>query len=272
MKHIKNVIQTQTSLIGFLRKKRERQEPPLVNMERHFDVPEEFTSKIEKAISSLNVHIERLNNKYKEMIARSRQYFDRCVEAIQSKDDEKAKIYASEMAEIKKLAGIILHSQLVLLQVKIRLESIIELGEALTLIKPLSAMLQNSMAEIADVAPEASENLRNLMVMVDEFVSSSGVYEEPDIMKPDSISEEVSFVLEEARRVAAERIRQSFPEAPQLTDVEKTIYNYVIEREEEELELDLLASELNLDAQTVSEALKSLHRKGLIHLEIAEAS
>ncbi|MEM2095654.1 MAG: hypothetical protein QXX19_00780 [Candidatus Caldarchaeum sp.] len=258
-------------MIGFLKRRndwpeQQAEEPPLM------EIHEEMPARIEKSISSLNGHIERLNNKYREMLARSREYFEKCVDAIQSKDDEKAKIYASEIAEIKKLAGIVLHSQLVLLQVKIRLESILELGEALSLIRPLSAMLQNTLAEIADVSPEASEHLRNLMVLIEDFMTSSGVYVEPVSDSNTNVSQEVSFILDEARRIAAEKVRQSFPEAPRLTDLEKTVYSYVVGREDEELDLHVLAAELKIDPQTASEVLKNLHDKGLIQLEVAEAS
>jgi len=257
-------------LIGFLRKKTGWEIPQQQN--ENFEVVEEFSVKIEKSISTLNGHIERLNNKYREMLMKSKQYFERCVEAIQSKDDEKAKIYASEIAEIRKLAGIVLHSQLVLLQVKIRLESILELGEALSLIRPLSAMLQSIVAEISDVAPDASEHLRNLMVMIDDFMSNAGVYVEPEMQKHDVVTDEASFILDQAKKIAAEKVRQAFPEAPKLSDVEKAVYSYLLEHDVEELDLQLCASDLKLDSETVSEALKNLHQKGLIQLEVAEAS
>ncbi|MDW7977214.1 MAG: hypothetical protein RMH74_00245, partial [Candidatus Caldarchaeum sp.] len=189
-----------------------------------------------------------------------------------SKDDEKAKIYASEIAEIKKLAGIVLHSQLVLLQVKIRLESILELGEALALVRPLADMLQNSLAEIADVSPEASDHLRNLMLLIEDFMTSSGVYVEPSSAVSSIVSDEVSFILNEARNIAAEKVRESFPEAPKLTELEKAVYNYVVGREDEELDLHALAADLKINPEEASEALKNLHEKGLIQLELAEAS
>lgn len=236
------------------------------------EMTEELRGRVEKAVTTLNAHIERLNNKYREMLARSREYFERTVEALQSKDDEKAKIYASEIAEIRKLAGIVLHSQLVLLQVKIRLESILELGEALTLIRPLAAMLQNVVSEIRVVAPEASENLRNLMGLIDDFISSAGVYVEPVAEGVSEASDEASFVLEEARRIAAEKVRQSFPEAPKLSEVEKTVYRFVMENNLEELDLETCSARLNISVDAVSEALKSLHEKGLIQLETAEAT
>jgi division protein CdvB (Snf7/Vps24/ESCRT-III family) len=42
----------------------------------------------------------------KKWLKEAGQYFERCVEALQAKDEERAKIYASEIAEIRKLAGI----------------------------------------------------------------------------------------------------------------------------------------------------------------------
>ncbi len=233
---------------------------------------EELRPRVEKAISTLSGHIERLGNKYKEMVERSKQYFERCVEALQAKDEERAKIYASEIAEIRKLAGIVLHSQLVLLQVKIRLESILELGEAMTLIQPLNSLLQNVMSEIAYIAPEAAEHLHNLMSMVNEFVTEANVYVEPGAPTVSEASDEARFILEEARRIVAEKVRQNFPEAPKLTDVEKAVLEYVVSQDADELDLDECASRLNLSPEEVSNALKTLHEKGLIQLEVAEAS
>jgi len=233
---------------------------------------EELRLRVEKAISTLSGHIERLGNKYRDMAERSRQYFEKCVEALQAKDDERAKIYASEIAEIRKLAGIVLHSQLVLLQVRIRLESILELGEALTLIRPLNSLLQNVMSEITYIAPEASEHLHNLMVMVNDFVAEANVYVEPDTTTVSEASDEALFILEEARKVAAEKVRETFPEAPKLTDVEKIVFDYVASQGGEELELNECAEKLKLSPEEVSTALKNLHMKGLIQLELAEAS
>lgn len=257
-------------MLGFLKRRNEWVQQEEIPEAQPFELSEEFRMKVEKAVTMLNAHIERLNNKYREMHARSKQYFERTVESLLSKDDEKAKIYAAEIAEIRKLAGIVLHSQLVLLQVKIRLESILELGEALALVRPLAAMLENVVDEIRDVAPEASENLRNLIGLIDDFMSSAGVYVEPASEKVSETTEEASFVLEEARRIAAEKIRQSFPEAPKLSEVEKAIYRFVMENDLEELDLETCAAKLNLDMDTISGALKSLHDKGLIQLETAE--
>ncbi|GBC68899.1 hypothetical protein HRbin01_00587 [archaeon HR01] len=222
--------------------------------------------RIEKAISSLAGHIERLSNKYREMVDRSKLYFDRCVEALIAKDDERAKIYASEIAEIRKLANIIVHSQLLLLQVKIRLESILELGEAISLIRPLTQLLQNVMVEIDDVAPEASEHLKALMVMIEGFVSSTGY--SPTSEPATQVSDEALFIMEEAKRIAAENVKASFPEAPQLTDHERAVYSYLSKTSSDELDLEECSTALNIDVDKVTEALKSLHQKGLIELEM----
>jgi len=258
-------------LIGFLRRKNDWEVQNTVDEFSPQEAYEEFRSRIEKSISSLSGHIERLNNKYREMLARSRLYFERCVEAILAKDDEKAKIYAAEIAEIKKLASIVIHSQLMLLQVKIRLETVVELGEALALIRPLSAMLKNIAEEISVISPEASENLRQLMVLIDDFMSHAGVYVEPGEKGVEVTSEAVN-ILEEAKKIAAEKVRESFPEVPKLTEVEEAVYRYVVERETEEIDLEECAAALNIDVQTVSEAFNNLHRKGLIQLEVAEAN
>jgi Mn-dependent DtxR family transcriptional regulator len=47
---------------------------------------------------------------------------------------------------------------------------------------------------------------------------------------------------------------------------------YVVSQDADELDLDECAGRLNLSPEEVSNALKTLHEKGLIQLEVAEAS
>ncbi|MEM0275330.1 MAG: hypothetical protein QXE67_03685, partial [Nitrososphaerota archaeon] len=97
----------------------------------------DFRSRLEKSLSILNVQIEKLKNRYAEMEMRSKEYFEKVIECLVNMDEERAKIYAEEIAEIRKLAEIVKKSQLLLLQVKIRLETIIEITEVIGLITPL---------------------------------------------------------------------------------------------------------------------------------------
>ena len=237
------------------------------------DDREEFRLRIEKSLSQLRGQIERLNNKYRELAARNKLYFEKCIEALVAKDEERAKIYASEIAEIKKLAKIIVHSQLVLLQIRIRLESILELGEVLVLVRPLITLLENVRTEIADVVPEASENLRSLANTIENFITESETYVEPPPSQAlEELSDEANFILNEARRIAAEKVKEHFPDIPTLTEEEKAVYSYVMSNQNEELDLGECASQLGISPENLQEILRRLQEKGLIEIQIGEVS
>jgi len=227
---------------------------------------------IEQSLSVLRGQIERLNNKYRDMLERNKVYFEKCIDALVAKDEDRARIYAQEIAEIRRLANIVLHGQLVLLQVRIRLETIVELSEVIGLMKPLGAILETVRAEISDVVPEASESLRSLALTIEDFMTASGTYVEPVQHNPPEQSNEVTFVLEEAKKIAAEKVKQNFPDVPTLTEVERSVYSHLIASQKNELDMEDLCSELGLDRDTLTNALGLLQEKGLIELQVAEAS
>ncbi|MCL7393028.1 MAG: hypothetical protein LZ162_05300, partial [Thaumarchaeota archaeon] len=76
------------------------------------------------------------------MLSRSKEYFERCIDALVARDNERAKMYAVEIAEIKRLADIVVRCCLVLEQIKVRLETILELGEVMGLIVPLTSIIE----------------------------------------------------------------------------------------------------------------------------------
>ncbi|MCL7389647.1 MAG: hypothetical protein LZ173_06925, partial [Thaumarchaeota archaeon] len=71
------------------------------------DVRIAFRNRLENSLSILNAQIERLRLRYSEMEAKSKEYFEKVVECLVNMDEERAKIYAEEIVEIKKLAEIV---------------------------------------------------------------------------------------------------------------------------------------------------------------------
>jgi len=225
---------------------------------------EEVRLKIEQCLSQLSTQIMRLRSKYQEMMARSREYFDQVVDALISGDEGRASIYAEEIAEIRRLASVVVKTQLILEQVKLRLETILAVSEVIGLVVPLLSLIAEVEDEVAGVAPEAAKNLHELAAYIENFASAA-VSPELSMGAPEEAGEEVRKVLEEAQRAAAERVKQAFPDVPTLTEEEKLVYMY-ISRNGSELDLKKCAKELGMDARRIKKILEKLEEKGLIEL------
>ena len=225
---------------------------------------EEVRLKLEQSLSELNAQIMKLRSKYEEMTAKSKEYFEHVVEALISGDEGRASIYAEEIAEIKRLASVLVKTQLVLEQVKLRLETILEISELIGLVVPLLSLITEVGDEIAGVAPDAAKNLHELATYIEDFSNVSTV-NEFKVGVPEELDEEARKILEEAQKKAAERIKQSFPDVPKLSEEEKLVYSYV-SKTDSELDLRKCAKELGIDVKHVKEILGKLEEKGLIEL------
>ena len=225
---------------------------------------ERLKLKLEHSLNQLSAQIIKLRSKYGEMVARSKEYFEEVVQALMNGDEGRASIYAEEIAEIRRLAGIIVKTQLVLEQVKLRLETILEISDVLGRLIPLSSLVAEVEDEVRGVAPEAAESLRELASCIEDFTSMSETREEI-IQLPKELDAEASKILEEAQRKAAERVKDAFPDVPKLSEEEKLVSSYISARNEE-LDLKRCARQLGLNEDQIRDVLKRLEQRGLISL------
>ncbi|MEM3819776.1 MAG: hypothetical protein QXF08_04960 [Nitrososphaerota archaeon] len=224
-----------------------------------------FRNKLENSLSILNAQIERLRLRYSEMEAKSKEYFEKVVECLVNMDEDRAKIYAEEIVEIKKLAEMVKKSQLLLLQVKIRLETIIEITEVIGLIVPLTSLLTEVEDELKPIAPEVVQSLHELSVCIEEFATTT-IYNKLEPVKYEELSSEAEKILREAQRNAVEIVKNKFPDIPTLDEKEIKIYAY-ISKNGGEIDLKKCSEELKIDVKEIKDILTSLEEKGLIEVE-----
>ncbi|MCS7125423.1 MAG: hypothetical protein NZ929_00695 [Aigarchaeota archaeon] len=229
------------------------------------EVRAEFRSRLENFLSILNAQIERLRLRYVEMESRGREYFEKVVECLVNMDEDRAKIYAEEIAEIKKLAEMVKKSQLLLLQVKIRVETIVEITEVIGLIIPITSLLTEIEDELKTIAPEVVQNLHDLSICIEEFTSTT-LYNKFEPVKYEELSREAEKILIEAQKHAVEIVKDKFPDIPKLDENEKRVYTY-LSKNSSEIDLEKCSKELKMDIREVKNILASLEEKGLIEVE-----
>ncbi|NPA96186.1 MAG: hypothetical protein GXO32_01125 [Crenarchaeota archaeon] len=170
--------------------------------------------KIRAMVSRLEVFIERLRE-------RDRMLFERVVDAITQGDETRAVMYANEIAEIRKLVKQLTVTQVALEQVALRIETVLTMGDVMSglapvvgVIKELRNMLRGIMPEISLELSDVEEGLRDVVLTTGEALGmpvGADIYASPEARK----------ILEEAKIVAEQRMKEKFPELPMLSTVQQ---------------------------------------------------
>lgn len=169
--------------------------------------------KIALANYKLKTIVNRLDFLMNKMKERDKVLFEKVVEALMVKDEARAAIYASEVAEVRKLVKYLLVTQVALEQVMLRLETIEELGEVAVAMAPLVSVLRQLRGMVKGVIPEVGFELAELEEMMNSMIIEMGSFADRSIAVSIT-SSEAKKILEEATAVAEQRMKESFPELP----------------------------------------------------------
>ncbi|MEM3980504.1 MAG: Snf7 family protein [Ignisphaera sp.] len=169
--------------------------------------------KIRALVSRLEVFLERLRD-------RDRTLFERVVDALTQGDETRATMYANEIAEIRKLVRQLTITQVALEQVTLRIETVLVRGDVLDglipvagVIKELRGILRGIMPEMSLELQEIEEGLRDVVISTGEALGTpiGDIYASPEARK----------ILEEAKIVAEQRMKEKFPELPVVSSMKE---------------------------------------------------
>lgn len=169
--------------------------------------------RISQAVYRLKTQQDRLSQAVGRMEGHDRELFEKCVAAQLSKDPARAALYANECAEVRKMAKLILHSQLAIEQVALRLETIEQFGDFASMMTPVSGVVHALRGQLSGVMPEVSYELGSINDMLGGIVVDAG---EASSMTTSlgSPSDEAQRILAEANAIADQKMKERFPELP----------------------------------------------------------
>jgi division protein CdvB (Snf7/Vps24/ESCRT-III family) len=172
------------------------------------------------AIVRLKSQLEKLEQTGFKLENRDKEMFHKAVNAITSKDFAHAVIYATECAEIRKMAKIVLSTQLAIERVILRLQTVESLGELVTAMGPVVGVVGQIKDQIVGIMPEISSELENVNSMLSGLVVEAGLSDvksfEVNVENP-----EAKQIIDEASLIAEQRINERFPSPPSLPIIEK---------------------------------------------------
>ncbi len=167
--------------------------------------------KLSLAIRRIETQAKALENAINNLSRRDKSLFSKVVDAYSEHDIKRAKVYANELAELRKTINLMSNAKLALERIALRLGTITHMGNAASVIAPALEILKDVRSGIVGLMPNAENELNAIMTMLDEIMIESGQAAGAGFdFEP--TSEEAQKILEEAALVAEERMKEKFPE------------------------------------------------------------
>lgn len=167
--------------------------------------------KLSLAIRRIETQAKALENAINNLSRRDKSLFSKVVDAYSEHDIKRAKVYANELAELRKTINLMSNARLALERIALRLGTITHMGNAASVIAPALEILRDIRSGIVGLMPNAENELNAIMTMLDEIMIESGQTAGAGFdFEP--TSQEAQKILDEAAIIAEERMREKFPE------------------------------------------------------------
>jgi division protein CdvB (Snf7/Vps24/ESCRT-III family) len=200
---------------GFAKKwESRREEQPFTDrIKEAVRPPGPLRPRLDFAVRRIELQVQKLDQATERFSQRDKAIFARIVDSYTKHDTARANVFASELAEIRKMERLIINARLALEQIVLRLRTVSELGDVVSTLGPAVGVLRTVRTGLASVFPEAETELGeigNLLsgIMI-EAGQSSGM-----TLNFDTVNEDAQKILTEAATVAEQRIKEKFPELP----------------------------------------------------------
>lgn len=178
---------------------------------------------IPQAIRKLRFQHVKLEQVVVRLRERDQILFKRCTVAVGNENREMAIILANELAEIRKLMGIVTQTQIVIERVIIRLETVRELNSIVIDLKPVLKVLQTVTRSLDTAIPEVASELQEVGDTITETLALTQISSPQPVIPLNVKTAGSEQILEEASTILKEKLAAKLPEPPaSITVTEKT--------------------------------------------------
>jgi division protein CdvB (Snf7/Vps24/ESCRT-III family) len=175
--------------------------------------PEGLKDQIGLVTQRLDAQSRTLDMAVKRFKMRDADLFNKVIRAMETRDRARANIYATELSEIRKVEEMLTQASLALQSVSMRLSTVSEMGDVVTVLSPARALLNGIQSEMCGIMPEASQELDNIGNMLADICSSnSSQYSDISGVGTQVANEEALKILEEAEIAAESKLKGRLPE------------------------------------------------------------
>ena len=179
------------------------------------DVP--LKNKIDVAQKNLQLQIIKLDEIGIKIKQKHDYIFNKIVSAQKSNNHMHAKVYATELIEIRKMHNMVNGAKLSLEQIQLRLNTVSELGDIVVTLSPCMSVIKGLGASLSGIMPEATSSMQNLSQILGDVLTGSSMDATSTTVSTYNPSADTLAILEEAQAVIEGHARANIPEPPSGT-------------------------------------------------------
>jgi len=192
---------------------RREEQPFTKRIQEAVKPPGPLKPRLDFAVRRIELQVQKLDQATERFSQRDKTIFARIVDAYTKHDTARANVFASELAEIRKMERLIINAGLALEQIVLRLRTVSELGDVVSTLGPAVGVLRSVRAGLVSVFPEAENELGEIGNMLSGIMIEAG-QGSGMTLNFDSVNEDAAKILTEASTVAEQRIKEKFPDLP----------------------------------------------------------
>ena len=171
-------------------------------------------NRLDLAQKRLQQQITKLGETEQKLKQKDSMFMDKIVEATKTNNQSYAKMYATELAEIRKNNKTVSNAKLQMEQVQIRLNTVSELGDVVVTLSPCMSLIKGLSTSLGGMMPEVASSMQDLSSMLGDIATVTTITNEGSMGEFTASNKEAESILNEAQAMVEGQTRQSMPEPP----------------------------------------------------------
>ncbi len=175
---------------------------------------EPLKNKIDFAQRKLQSQIFKLEGINDKLAKKHDFIFEKIVNAQRNNRSSYAQAYAGELAQVRKMKNMVSGAKLSMEQVKLRLDTVSELGDIVVTLSPCMSIIKGLAPSLNGIMPEANASMQDLSQILGDVMSGSSMSMGESMSVGTETNADTLAILEEAHSVIAGQTKQSIPDIP----------------------------------------------------------
>ena len=176
---------------------------------------EPLKNKIDFAQKKLQFQISKLEGINEKLQKKHDVIFEKIVNAQRNNKTGYAQAYAGELTQVRKMKNMVSGAKLSMEQVKLRLDTVSELGDVVVTLSPCMAIIKGLSPSLSGIMPEANASMQDLSQILGDVMSGSSVGIGDSMSSVPEANADTLAILEEAHSVIAGQTKSSIPDVPE---------------------------------------------------------
>ncbi|MDC4217068.1 MAG: hypothetical protein MTP07_02755 [Candidatus Nitrosopumilus limneticus] len=175
---------------------------------------EPIKNKIDFAQKQLQLQISKLAGINEKLTAKHDELFNKIVDAQRNNKPVYAQAYAGELTQVRKMKNMVSGAKLSMEQVKLRLDTVSELGDIVVTLSPCMSIIKGLSPSLTGLMPEAGLAMQDLSMILGDVMSGSSVGMNNTFTTNTETNSDTLAILEEAHGIIAGQTESAIPDIP----------------------------------------------------------